>query len=253
MSISSLVRARATNTTFHVLDIPVLVVRKPIKNMHLAVYPPEGRVRVSAPLRITDENIRLAIISRLKWIRKKQAIFAAQPRQSARKMITGESHYIFGRRYRLEVIERHGRHEIVVKNNTTLQLFVRPRASVESRKKVLNEWYRQQLKIRIPGLLSQWQPIIGKQVDDWGVKKMKTRWGSCNISKRRIWLNLELAKKPVECLEYVLVHELVHLHERYHNDRFKGFMDQFLPQWRSCRDTLHHAPLGHEHWADFQY
>lgn len=253
MSISSLVRSRATNTTLHVLDIPVLVVRKPIKNMHLAVYPPDGRVRVSAPLRITDENIRLAVISRLKWIRKKQATFAAQPRQSAREMVTGESHYIFGQRYRLEVIERQGRHEIVIKNNTTLQLFVKPQTSIQSRKKVLNEWYRQQLKTRIPDLLNQWQPIIGKQASDWGVKKMKTRWGSCNIAARRIWLNLELAKKPIECLEYVLVHELVHLHERHHNDRFKGLMDKFLPQWRSRRDILQQAPLGHEHWADFQY
>ena len=114
----------------------------------------------------------------------------------------------------------------------------------------MHEWYRQQLKKRIPALLNHWHPIIGKQAADWGVKKMKTKWGSCNISQRRIWLNLELAKKPVECLEYVLVHELVHLHERHHNDRFKGLMDKFLPQWRGCRETLQHAPLGHEQWPD---
>ena len=253
MSTSSLLRKKSADSVLHVLDIPVLVVRKPIKNMHLAVYPPNGRVRVSAPLRITDDNIRLAVISRLKWIRQKQAAFAAQPRQSDREMVTGESHFVFGKRFRLEVIERYGRHEIILKNNSIMQLFIRPGTALQNRQIVLAEWYRQELKNRIPPLLDHWHPIIGRNAADWGVKKMKTRWGSCNILKRRIWLNLELAKKPVDCLEYVLVHELVHLHERHHNDRFKSLMDTFLPQWRSHRDTLQHAPLGHEQWADFQY
>jgi predicted metal-dependent hydrolase len=235
-------------TTLEVSGISVQISRKPIKHLHVAVYPPNGQVCASVPLHLTDDNVRLAIISRLSWIRKQQANFQTQPRQSKREMVTGESHYVFGDRYRLEVIERHGSHEIVIKNNQTLQLLVNPGTSSQNRALVLNQWYRDQLKARIPNLLNHWQPIIGKEVAEWGIKKMKTKWGSCNITQQRIWLNLELAKKPIECLEYVLVHELVHFLERHHNDRFKAYMDRYLPQWRQSRDILQHEPLGHESW-----
>lgn len=231
-----------------VSGIPVQVVRKSIKNLHLSVYPPDGRVRVAVPKHLSDDNIRLAVISRLGWIKKQQALFAAQPRQSAREMVTGESHYLFGKRYRLEVIERRGTHEIAIASNTTLQLFVNPGTSTQNRELVLNQWYRQQLQVQIPALLNRWQPLIGKEVSDWGIKKMKTKWGSCNITKQRIWLNLELAKKPLECLEYVVVHELVHLLERYHNDRFKTYMSKYLPQWKLYRDLLNRQPLADENW-----
>jgi predicted metal-dependent hydrolase len=228
--------------------IPVQVIRKDIKNLHLSVYPPDGHVRVAVPEHMTDDNIRLAVIFRLSWIKQQQASFQAQPRQSEREMVTGESHYVFGKRYRLEVIERRGRHEVMIKNNSTLQLFVNPGTSTQNRTLVLTEWYRKQLKARIPDLLTHWEPLIGKQVSAWGIKKMKTKWGSCNISQRRIWLNLELAKKPIECLEYVLVHELVHLLERYHGDRFKAYMDKYLPQWQRDRDILKRELLGSEDW-----
>lgn len=178
-----------------------------------------------------------------------KASFQAQPRQSEREMVSGESHYVFGHRYRLEVIEHRGRHEVQIANNDKLLLLVNPGTSTQNRTKVLNEWYRHQLKDRIPGLLHHWQPLIGQEVAAWGIKKMKTKWGSCNIGARRIWLNLELAKKPSECLEYVLVHELVHLLERHHNNRFRAYMDQYLPQWQLCRDVLQREPLGHENWA----
>lgn len=138
---------------------------------------------------------------------------------------------------------------LFIKNNSTLQLFVNPGTSVGGRALVLNEWYRHQLKTRIPNLLDHWQAIVGKQVSDWGIKRMKTKWGSCNINENRIWLNLELAKKPIDCLEYVLVHELVHLLERHHSDRFKAYMDQFLPNWRQRRDILKREPLGNETWG----
>lgn len=232
-----------------VSGIAVQVVRKPIKNLHLSVYPPDGHVRVAVPLHITDDNVRLVVISRLSWIKKHQASFQAQPRQSEREMVTGKSHYVFGKRYLLEVIERRGCHEVAIKNNSTLQLFVNPGTSTQNRALVLNEWYRDRLKAQIPDLLNHWQSVIGKQAADWGIKKMKTRWGSCNIAQRRIWLNLELAKKPIECLEYVLVHELVHLLERHHNDRFKAYMDKYLPQWQRCRDILKREPLGNENWV----
>jgi predicted metal-dependent hydrolase len=199
---------------------------------------------------MTDDNVRLAVITHLSWIKKQQAKFQAQTRQSPREMITGESHYLFGKRYRLEVIEHRGRHEVVIKNNSTLQLFITPGTSTQNRALVLNEWYRDQLKARIPDLLNHWQPVIGKEVADWGIKRMKTKWGSCNISQRRIWLNLELAKKPIECLEYVLVHELVHLLERHHNARFKAYMDKYLPHWQQCRDILKREPLENENWVD---
>ena len=233
-----------------VSGIPVQIVRKSIKNLHLSVYPPDGRVRVAVPQHLSDDNVRLAVISRLSWIKKQQAKFQAQPRQSAREMVTGESHYVFGKRYRLDVIERQGTHEIAIANNNTLQLFVNPGTTTQNRELVLNQWYRHQLKAQIPALLDRWQLIIGKEIEDWGIKKMKTKWGSCNITQRRIWLNLELAKKPLECLEYVVVHELVHLHERYHNDRFKTYMSKYLPQWKLYRDLLNRQPLAKENWLN---
>ena len=143
----------------------------------------------------------------------------------------------------MEVIERRGRHEILISDGNILQLFVNSGTDTEKRLKVLTEWYREQLKGKIPDLLNKWQPIIGKQVNDCRIKKMKTRWGSCNITKGRIWLNLELAKKPIECLEYVLVHELVHLWERYHNEKFRAYMDKYLPQWQEYSDMLNREPL----------
>ena len=231
-----------------VSDIAVDIVRKDIKNLHLGVYPPEGHVRVAVPLHVSDERVRLAIISKLAWIKKQQADFKKQVRQSEREMVTGESHYFMGKRYLLEVIERSGRHQVELKGNRKLLLYVKPNTSLENRQLVLNEWYREQLKKRIPDLLSRWQEKIGVSSQDWGIKKMKTKWGSCNISVKRIWLNLELAKKPPECLEYIIVHELVHLLERHHNDRFKGHMDQFMPNWRIYRDMLNSSPLGDETW-----
>jgi predicted metal-dependent hydrolase len=163
-------------------------------------------------------------------------------------MVTGESHYFWGHRYRLEVIERHGKHEVVIKNNNKLRLIVNPGTSRANRELVLNEWYRAALKQRLPNLIAKWEPIIGCEVAEWGIKKMKTKWGSCNISQRRLWLNLELAKKPPECLEYILVHEMVHLLERHHNDNFRAHMDTFMPQWHFHRDVLNSSPLAHEDW-----
>ena len=225
------------------------VVRKDIKNFHLGVYPPKGRVRVAVPLRLNDEAVRLAVISRLGWIRRQQAGFEQQDRQSIREMVTGESHYVQGRRYRLNVIEHEGPASISLRNNSTLELRVRPGTSREKREAVLHQWYRQLMREQIPELIAKWEPLIGVNVTDWGIKKMKTRWGTCNISARRIWLNLELAKKPTSCLEYILVHEMVHFLERHHNDRFRDYMDGFMPQWRLHRDELNRLPLGYEEWG----
>jgi predicted metal-dependent hydrolase len=227
----------------------VEVVRKPIKNLHLGVYPPQGRVRVAAPLAVSEDAVRLAVIGKLGWIKRQQAKFAAQTRQSQREMVNGESHYFEGQRYRLRIIEHYGAARVALRHKTIMELYVRPDAAREQREQALYRWYRAQLKATIPPLLSKWQPVLGVQAADWGVKKMKTRWGSCNVEARRIWLNLELVKKPVECLEYVIVHELTHLLERHHNQRFTMLMDASLPHWRLLRDELKRAPLANETWA----
>ena len=238
-----------SNQFITIADIPVEIVRKNIKNLHLAVYPPDGNVRVAVPQHITDDNVRLAVVSKLSWIKKQQEAFIKQPRQTAREYLSGESHYFQGRRYILEVVEQHGRHSLNMINNAKLLLNVSPGTTKENRALVVNNWYRQQLKEVIPGLLEKWQPKVGQEVKSWGVKKMKTKWGSCNIADRRIWINLELAKKSPECLEYILVHEMVHLYERHHNDNFCRLMDKYLPQWRQSRGVLKSGPLAHEAWV----
>jgi predicted metal-dependent hydrolase len=229
--------------------VRVDVVRKAIRNLHLGVYPPTGRVRVATPEHLDDEAVRLAVVSRLGWIRRKQETFAAQERQSACEMVTGESHYVQGRRYRLNVVSREGRPSVTLRNANTLELLVRPDASAAQREQMLQRWYRRLLRPQIADLIAKWAPIIGVDVSDWGIKKMKTRWGTFNTDARRIWINLELAKKSRACLEYIVVHELVHLIERRHNEHFRELMDRHLPQWRMYRDELNRAPLSHEDWT----
>lgn len=239
------------NTKRHYIKVSGLqveVVRKAIKNLHLGVYPPAGRVRVAVPTRVDDEAVRLAVISKLGWIRRQQTRFADQPRQSQREMIAGESHYFQGRRYRLRIVEENAAPKVRI-GGSTLKLSVRPDTDAAKREAVLNDWYRGGLKTVLLDLIAKWQPIVGVEVAGWGVKKMKTKWGTCNANAGRIWLNLELAKKPVQCLEYIVVHEMTHLLERNHNDRFKELMNRFMPQWRLYRDELNRAPLAHETWS----
>lgn len=242
-------RVTTESKSISVAGIRVEVVRKDIKNLHLGVYPPQGRVRVAAPLVVSDEAVRLAVIDKLGWIKRQKAKFAQQPRQSRREMVNGESHYFLGRRYRLRLHEHQGPARVALRGIATLDLFVRLGASTEQREAVLLQWQREQLKTLIPPLLEKWQPILGVQANAWGIKKMKTKWGSCNPTARRIWLNLELAKKPVQCLEYIVVHELMHLLERHHNERFITLMDAHLPPWRQYREMLISSPLGHEAWG----
>lgn len=234
--------------TIQVSGISIEIVRKDIKNLHVGVYPPHGRVRVAAPLRLSDEAVRLAVVTRIGWIRRQQRSFEQQDRQSRREMVNGESHYVFGRRYRLAVVERAVKSAVRIRSNRTLQLAVRPESDREQRERVLNEWYRSLLRERIPGLISFWEQRVGVHVREWGIRKMKTRWGTCNQGARRIWFNLELAKKPETCLEFIVVHELVHILERHHNDLFRSHMDRLLPSWKRVRDELNQAPLGDERW-----
>jgi predicted metal-dependent hydrolase len=205
-------------------------------------------VRVAAPLLVDDEAVRLAVISKLAWIKRQQAHFQRQERQSEREYILFESHYYWGDRYLLNVVERDAPPEVVVRNAKTLDLFVRPGSDTEQRARVMGSWYRQQLKAAIPPLIAKWEPVLGVKVAEWRVRRMKTRWGTCTIEARRIWLNLELVKKPPQCLDYIVLHEMTHLLERHHNDRFVACMDEFMPQWRLRRDQLNQAPLGHVEW-----
>ena len=224
------------------------VVRKNIKNLHLAVYPPAGRVRIATPLRVNNESVRLFVISKLAWIRKHQTKFRNQQRQSIREYAYRESHYFQGDRYLLNVIKHDAPPKVILRNKAYIDLYVREGSSQQQRQKVMTEWYRERLKEQIPPLIEKWQDIIGVQVNEWGIKQMKTRWGTCNIKARRVWLNLELAKKPKHCLEYILVHEMVHLLERHHNDRFIAYLNEFIPQWRSYKEELNRFPISHPDW-----
>ncbi|MBK5944757.1 M48 family metallopeptidase [Halorhodospira halophila] len=229
--------------------IAVDVDRKPIKNLHVGVYPPDGYVRVAAPERMDDEAIRLAVVARLRWIQRQQKGFVKQARQSQRQFVTGESHYFRGKRYNLDVVEGGGNASVRVRGNRVIELCVRPETTREHREQVIYRWYRRQLRAEVGPLVEQWAPRLGIEPPTWGIRKMKTKWGSCNTDAGRIWVNLELAKKPRACVEYILVHELVHLLERRHTDRFRELMDTFMPDWRLRRDELNAAPLAHEHWG----
>ena len=235
------------NAYLTVAGIGVDVVYKHIKNMHISVYPPMGRVRVAAPERLDEDAIRVAIVQRLPWIKKQREQLRAADRQSEREMIAGESHYVWGQRLRLEIQEVSGRPHIDV-NGSKLRLKIAANSDSIARRKLLETWHRRQLKAAIPALVEKWQPTIGREVTAWTVRRMKTKWGSCNPDTGRIWFNLELAKKHPVCLEYIVVHELTHLLERTHNDRFVGLMDKNLPNWRALRDELNGAPLADEEW-----
>lgn len=232
----------------NIRGINVEIDRRDIKNLHIGVYPPGGRVRAATPLHMDDEAVRLAVVSRLPWIKKQQESFKHQERQSKREMISGESHYFKGKRYRLDVVETTGKQEVKIINNNTMQMKIRHGADSDKKLALLQRWYRQQLRNVINEFRTKWEKKLEVQISEIGIKIMKTKWGSCNIDDRRIWLNLELAKKPVSCIEYILVHEMIHFYERHHTERFGKLMDYYLPDWRLRKDDLNASPLAHEEW-----
>ena len=221
-----------------VSNIIINVIRKDIKNMYLAVYPPAGRVRITAPLRINDEAVRLFVISKLSWIKKHQQKFKKQKREISRDYIARESHYFLGQRYLLNVIEHNAVPKVVLRNKTYIDLYIRPNTVTHTKESIMNEWYRAELKKLIPPIIQKYEKLADVKSSDWRVKRMKTKWGSCNIKDKRIWINLELAKKPIICLEYVILHELIHLIERDHNDNFLAHMKKYMPQWKFHKDKL---------------
>ena len=232
-----------------VSNIKIEVVRKNIKNLHLGVYPPAGRVRIAAPLNVKEDAVRLFAVTKLGWIKKNQRKFEGQDRLSEREYKNRESHYYEGRRYLLNIIETDTTPKVKIRNKTTLDLYIRPGATIAKRHEVMNEWYRHQIKKHIPSIIKKWEKKMGLSVEDWQVKQMKTKWGTCNIEAKRIWLNLELAKKPLHCLEYIIVHEMVHLLERHHNERFIAYMDRYLPNWRHLKTELNKLPVSHGNWG----
>lgn len=223
------------------------VILKDIKNIHLSVYPPNGKVRIAAPLRMELDTIRVFAISKLGWIKQQQKKLREQERETPREYLERESHYLWGQRYLLKVIEKAVSPKIFIKQKK-LWIQARPDTSAEKRAEILAEWYREQIRQKLPDLLAKWEPILGVKVNRIYIRHMRTKWGSCNPSAQSIRLNTELAKKPPECLEYIVVHEIVHMLEKSHNHRFVSLMDHYLPKWRYYRDTLNTLPIKHENW-----
>lgn len=226
------------------------VIRKPIKNLHLGIYPPHGRVRVAAPLSLSNEAVRLAVVARMGWIKRQRAKFDAQSRQSARAYVSGESHYYLGQRYRLRLIEGAPFGWVHIRNGRSLELHVRAGSDQAVRERVFLGWYRRELRARAIPIIEKWADTMEIDIPICGIKRMKTKWGTCSIGARRIWLNLELIKKPPQCIEYIVAHELTHFLERNHSGRFVALMSRHLPQWRLIRDELNTEPLAHERWDD---
>lgn len=227
--------------------LSVEVVRKPIKNVHLGVYPPHGRVRIAAPEHMAMEAIRLFAIGKLSWIRRQQARFGAQERDNQPEYIDRESHYLWGRRFLLRIKEENATPGVRLRART-LDLQVRPGAGAVQRRDVLEAWYREQLREALPPLLGKWQRLLGVQARRVHLQRMKTKWGSCNPALGSIRLNTDLARKPVECLEYIVVHELAHLKEPTHNTNFVALLDNSMPAWREIREMLNSLPLSHRDW-----
>lgn len=228
--------------------ITIDVVLKDIKNVHLSVHPPAGHVRISAPRRMSLDTIRVFAISKLDWIKQQQEKLREQERETPREYVERESHYVWGKRYLLTVTESDQPPAIELKHSRML-LRVRPGTDEDRRRALVEGWYRERLKEAVPPLLARWQPLLGVQVERWFVQRMKTKWGSCNHRARTIRLNTELAKKPAECLEYIVVHELVHLLEPTHNARFVALMDRFMPRWQIHRQVLNRLPVRQETWS----
>jgi predicted metal-dependent hydrolase len=232
----------------HLGDIAVDVVLKDIKNIHLSVHPPAGKVRIAAPLRMDLDTIRVFAITKLAWIKNQQRKLREQERETPREYLDRESHYVWGKRYLLKLVEKEATASVELKHNKMI-LQLRPEASHEKKQEVLDAWYREQLKLVLPPLIAKWEKVIGVKSGKIFVQKMKTKWGSCSPGAGNVRLNTDLAKKPLQCLEYIVAHELTHLLERHHNERFTALMDAHMPQWRQCREMLNSLPLAHQEWG----
>ncbi len=224
-----------------VAGIEIELVQKNIKNLHLAVYPPYGKVRLAAPLDVNEKTLELYVASKLSWIRKQQRKFANMDRESPRQFVNRESHYFKGKRYLLRVHDTGHPYrfpKVICKTKTYIEMYVREGYNVAQKSELMKEWYREQLKHILEELIPNWETTLQVKANQVKVQSMKTKWGSCNPSTRNILFNLELAKKPIECIEYVVVHELLHLIERKHSNLFKAYLDKFIPNWKGIKDEL---------------
>lgn len=239
----------STNSSLMIVgNLEALVVHKPVKHLHLSVLPPHGKVRVTAPLDTKDDQVRVFLTTKLAWIRKQQAKFLNQRRQTQRKYVSGETYYYLGQPYRLRVEKVVDKAEVVLKGNDTMILRVEAKANTEQKERVVTRWYRHQLKELLNDLIPKWHKKLKVQPKHWRIQRMKTRWGTCNPDTGRILLNLELIKKPVECIEYVLVHEWLHLLEPKHNVRFVDLLNRYSPKWRLVKEELNSYILTFEKW-----
>lgn len=227
----------------NISGIPIEVCKKDIKNMHLYVKPPNGNVVVSAPLTMSDEAIERFVRTKASWIKKQVAKFDNQPRQSEREYVSGETLFVWGKRHYIQT--EYGNKNSLVLSGDRAVLTVRKESTAEHRENFVREWYRELLKAEIARLLPKWEKATGLKATEWQTKYMTTRWGTCNTKTGKIWLNLQLAKKTPECLEYVILHELVHLVEKTHNERFVSLMDKYMPMWREVKTTLNGQTLDY--------
>ncbi len=215
-------------------NVAIDIIRKNIKNIYLRIYYESGKIKISAPKKMDISSIRNFAFSKLDWIKKHREEFK---RKAPKKYLTGESHYFNGIKYFLKIIEYNSINKVILKENE-IELYIKPNTTIEKRQRILDEWYRLELKSVVPDIIKKWENKIGVTSNEFGIKKMKTKWGSCNVNAKRIWVNLELSKKKRECLEYVIVHELTHLLERKHNKKFISFMDKFMPEWKVYKEGL---------------
>jgi len=234
-------------TVLQLGDIAVDVVLKDIKNVHLGVYPPTGRVRISAPSRMSLDTIRVFAVAKLDWIKAQQKKLREQERETPREYLERESQYVWGKRYLLSVTERDRAPAVELKHSRMI-LTVRAGMDEAARAAAVAQWYRDQLRTIVSDLIAKWEPLLAVSVNRVFVQQMKTKWGNCNPRTRTIRLNTELAKKPKECLEYIVVHEMVHLLEPTHNAHFVALMDQFMPRWQFFRQKLNRLPVSHADW-----
>lgn len=211
---------------------------KEIKNVHLTVYPPDAHIHISAPMSMSEEAVRLFLITRISWINERVTQILDQNRQTPREYVSGENHYFKGRRYRLWILYHNAPAKVEIQGNEYIKLYVREGTTKERRAEVLREWYRSEFKLMLPSLIAKWECVLGVKVNKWEVKQMKTLWGSCNHSKRNIIFNLELIKKPIHCIEYIVVHELLHIKVRLHNEEYTALLTQYFPNWRHVKDEL---------------
>lgn len=221
-----------------VKDITAEIEWKAIKNIHLTIYPPDARIHVSAPEKMSEDAIRLFLISKLSWIKERVRQIQYQERQTEREYVSGENHYFKGIRYRLKIIYHDAPPKVEIQGTQFIVMYIRENTKTERRAEILKEWYRGELKKLLPYYITKWEQLLEVKANKWEVKQMKTLWGSCNHKTRNILFNLELMKKPLRCIEYIVVHELLHINIRLHNEEFTSKLNYHFPDWRTIKNEL---------------